>query len=134
MINEGLPINEPENQSQEISIEREIADPGEEVAETADEIINLQEALPEQEKLTPPDPNLINELYDQFELKECNDYQCLMITDHYFKEGRRTLLLRIVDHNFKEGALTLKSIYLDKKEVESTFEVPFPTSEKIFCA
>ena len=46
-MNEGLPINDPKNQSQEISIEREIEDPGE-MAETTDEIVNLQEALPNQ--------------------------------------------------------------------------------------
>ena len=50
-MNEGLPINEPENQSQETSNETEIADPGEEVEETADEIGNLQESLPEQDKI-----------------------------------------------------------------------------------
>ena len=109
-MNEGLPINKPKNQSQETSIETEIADPGEEVAETANEIGNLQEALPEQEKSTPPDPNLINELYDQFKLEECDDYHFLRIADHYFKEG----------------TLTLKAIYLDKNEVESTVKVPFP--------
>ena len=41
LMNEGLPINEPENQSQETSIETEVTDPGEEVAETANEIGNL---------------------------------------------------------------------------------------------
>ena len=81
-MNEGLPINEPENQYQERSIETEIADSGEEVAETADEIGNLKEALPEQEKWTPPDPNLINKLYDQFKLKECDDYHFRRIVDH----------------------------------------------------
>ena len=90
LMNEGLPINEPTNQSQEISIETEIADPEEVVAETGNEIGNLQEALPEQEKLTPPDPNLINGLYDQFELEECDDYHFLRIADHYFKEGTLT--------------------------------------------
>ena len=64
LMNEDLPINDPKNQSQERSIETEIADPGEEVAETVNKIDNLQEALPEQEKSTPPNPNFINELYD----------------------------------------------------------------------
>ena len=91
-----ISTNWPKNQSQETSNETEIADPGEEVAETADEIDNIWEALPEQEKSTPPDPNLLNELYDQFKLKECDDYQFLRIADQYFKEG----------------TLTLKAIYL----------------------
>ena len=59
-MNEGLPINDPRKQSQETAIETEIVDPGKEVAETADEIGNLQKALPKQEKLTPPNPNIIN--------------------------------------------------------------------------
>ena len=64
--------------------------------------------------MTPPDPNLINELYDQFKLEECDDYHFLRIAKHYFKEG----------------ALTLKAVYFDKNEVESTVEVPFPNSNK----
>ena len=59
--------------------------------------------------MTPPDPNLINELCDQFELEECDDYHFLRIADHYFKEG----------------TLTLRAIYIDKNEVESTVQVPF---------
>ena len=57
---------------------------------------------------------LINELYDQFELKECDDY-------HFY---------RIADQYFKEGILTLKIIYLDKNEFESTVEVPFSILKK----
>ena len=73
LMNECLPINDRENRPQGMSNETEIPDPGEEVTETANEICNLQEEIPEQEKMTPPDPNLINELYDQFKLKECDD-------------------------------------------------------------
>ena len=45
-MNEGSPRNESKNQPYETSDEKEISDPEEKVAETADEIGNLQEALP----------------------------------------------------------------------------------------
>ena len=47
LMNEGLPVNEPKNQSQETYWNRDCRS-RREVAEIADEIGNLQEVIPEQ--------------------------------------------------------------------------------------
>ena len=114
MMRDGLPLTQ----------EEECDDPGEindgtnpdESLEPAPnpDTDDPQEALPEADKAAQTDPEMIDELYDQFEME--ND------TDHNFH--------RIVDHYFKQGSLIIKAIYSDNNEVEYTVEVPFSIIKK----